>query len=240
MNTFTGTGSARRLPGARSFRFALSALAAASLAACGGDSGSPLKVSAGSVRDPRLTTPIKFVQVASATPQDDSASVTVTFPAAQAAGDLNVIAVGWNDTTATVTSVTDTKGNSYARAVGPTAYPGIVTQSIYYARNIAAAAAGGNSVTVKFNVPAVYVDVRILEYSGLDTAAPLDVAAGAAGSAATNDSGALTTTGPNELLFAANITTGFTDAAGTGFTSRVITSPDSDIAEDRVLATAGT
>jgi len=240
MNTFTGTGSARRLPGARSFRFALSALAAASLVACGADSGSPLNARPGSAQKSQLTTPIKFVQVASATPQDDSASVTVTFPAAQAAGDLNVIAVGWNDTTATVSSVTDTQGNSYARAVGPTAYPGVVTQSIYYARNIAAAAAGANSVTVEFNVAAVYVDVRILEYAGLDPIAPLDATAEAWGNSATNDSGPLTTTGANELLFAANLTTGWTNTPGAGFTSRVITSPDSDIAEDRVVASAGT
>jgi len=209
------------------------------MVACGDGNSSRSKGSPNGPNQP-LTAPIQFVQVAYATPQSNSASVTVKYAAAQTARSLNVLAVGWNDTTATVTSVTDTMGNSYVRAVGPTMNPGAVTQSIYYAKNIAAAAAGGNSVTVRFSVPAVYVDVRILEYSGLDTAAPLDVAAGAAGSAATNDSGALTTTGPNELLFAANITTGFTDAAGTGFTSRVITSPDSDIAEDRVLATAGT
>jgi fibronectin type 3 domain-containing protein len=239
MNTLMGTGSTRRLPGARSFHLALSALAAASLAACGGDSGSSLTASPGSVHNPQLTTPIKFVQVAYATPQSNSATITVKFPAAQAAGDLNVIAVGWNDTTATVTSVTDTKGNSYTRAVGPTTNPRLLTQSIYYARNIAAAAAGANSVTVRFNVPAVYVDVRILEYSGLDPAAPLDATAAAWGSSANNDSGPLTTTGANELLFAANMTTGWTNGPGTGFTSRVITSPDGDIAEDRVAASAG-
>src|SRR5712664_3117740 len=239
MNTIQRTWSARR-PSGWSLRVGLSALAAASLVACGSDSGNPLNATPGSAQKSQLTTPIGFVQVAYATPQANSASVTVKFPAAQAAGDLNVIAVGWNDTTATVTSVTDTKGNSYARAVGPTAYPGIVTQSIYYARNIAAAAAGGNSVTVKFNVPAVYVDVRILEYSGLDPTAPVDATAAAWGSSATNDSGPLTTTGANELLFAANLTTGWTNTPGTGFTSRVITSPDSDIAEDRVAASAGT
>jgi len=48
--------------------------------------------------------------------------------------------------------------------------------------------------------------------------------------------GPLTTTGANELLFAANLTTGWTNTPGAGFTSRVITSPDSDIAEDRVVA----
>jgi len=180
------------------------------------------------------------VQVAAATPQSDSASVTVKYGAAQAAGDLNVVVVGWNDTTAAVTSIADTIGNAYVRAVGPTAYPGQLTQSIYYARNIVAASPGANSVTVKFNVRARYVDLRILEYSGIDTAAPLDAKAAAVGTAALTDSGPLTTTGPNELLVAANIVTGVTQGPGAGFTKRIITTPDGDIAEDQIAATAGT
>src|SRR6266404_1209619 len=188
------------------------ALAAVAMAACGDGSGSRIQASPNR-RDPQLTAPIKFVQVAYATPQSNTASVTVKYAAAQTGGNLNVLAVGWNDTTATVTSVTDTKGNSYQRAVGPTMYPGALTQSIYYAKNIAAAAAGGNSVTVKFSVAAVWVDIRILEYSGLDTAAPLDATATGSGSTSGNATSALTTNGPNELLFAANTTTGNTSAA---------------------------
>src|SRR5262249_4809848 len=71
-----------------------------------------------------------FVQVASATPQSPQSSVIVTFGSAQSAGNANVVVVGWNDTTAAVTSVTDTKGNAYARAVGPTAVSGTLSQSI--------------------------------------------------------------------------------------------------------------
>ena len=37
-------------------------------------------------------------------------------------------------------------------------------------------------MTVTFNQAAAAVDLRVLEYSGLDTASPLDVTAGAAGS----------------------------------------------------------
>src|SRR6267143_982288 len=171
------TVPARRSTSAWNFRSGLAAFATAWLVACGGDSGNALKASPGGGCRPELTA-IGFVQVAYATPQIDSASVTVKYAAAQTAGNLNVIAVGWNDTTAAVTSLTDTKGNIYVRAVGPTTYPGALTQSLYYAKNIAAAAAGTNSVTVKFSVAAVWVDVRILEYAGLDTAAPLDATAG--------------------------------------------------------------
>src|SRR5215813_5397573 len=68
----------------------------------------------------QTSAPINFIQGSYAVPQTPQATVTVTFPGAQAAGHLNVIVVGWNDTTASVTSVTDSAGNAYTRAVGPT------------------------------------------------------------------------------------------------------------------------
>ena len=88
---------------------------------------------------------INYVQGNYATPQTPQTTVNVTFTAAQAAGDLNVVVVGWNDSTATVSSVSDSKGNVYTRAVGPTVVSGALSQSIYYAKNIASAAAGANT-----------------------------------------------------------------------------------------------
>src|SRR5579875_2242897 len=117
---------------------------------------------------PARAATITYVQGNYSTPQTPQSSVTVTYTAAQAAGDLNVVAVGWNDTTATVSSITDKSGNTYTLAVGPTVRSGFGTQSIYYAKNIAAAAAGANTVTVTFSTAAVYPDIRILEYSGAD------------------------------------------------------------------------
>ncbi len=65
-----------------------------------------------------------FVQMNYAAPQQNSVTVTVPFTAAQTAGNLNVVVVGWADTTQQVQSVTDTKGHTYAVAVGPTARAG--------------------------------------------------------------------------------------------------------------------
>ena len=179
-----------------------------------------------------------------AAPQTAQTSATVTYKAAQGAGDLNVVVVGWNDSTATVTSVTDVKGNVYALAVGPTIQPGPaggggLSQAIYYAKNIAGAAASGNTVTVRFSAAATYPDVRVLEYSGLDPTSPLDGTTAGVGNSATSDSGPMTTTNARDLLVAAN--TVWTSAVGpsTGFTSRVITSPDGDIAEDRAVTATG-
>ena len=175
------------------------------------------------------------MQVKAATPQTASSSVAVAYAVAETAGDLNVVEVGWNDTTSTVNTVTDSRGNSYILAIGPTSGTGF-RQSIYYARNIAG---GSNTVTVTFNQAAAAVDVRVLEYSGLDTVSPLDVTAGAAGSGTTANSGAATTRSANELIVGAGMTTTHFTKAGRGFTSRTITSPDADIAEDKTVAATG-
>jgi IPT/TIG domain/FG-GAP-like repeat len=187
---------------------------------------------------PGTTATIAFVQQAYAVPASGT-TVTVTLPSAQTAGNLNVVVVGWNDTTRTVQSVTDSKGNVYTRAVGPTVLSGSLSQSIYYAKNIAAAAAAGNTVTVTFSGAATYPDIRVAEYRGLDPVNPYDGGVGASGSALTSDSGSLTTTSASGLLVGANTVTAHVTAPGSGYTSRVITSPDGDILEDRVVTLAG-
>ena len=161
------------------------------------------------------------------------------FNGAQTAGDTNVVAVGWNDATSTITSVRDGAGNAY-QVAAPIARGTGLSQAIYYARNIASAPAGANGVTVTFNAAVRFADIRILEYAGLDPNAPFDVARSASGS--TPHPGRkrqrrdeLT----GELVFAAGMTTNRFTAAGAGFTKRVITSPDGDIAEDRTTSAIG-
>src|SRR5262245_53642138 len=118
-----------------------------------------------------------FVQTNNAVPQSPQSIVPVTFTGAQTAGNLNVVAVGWYDTTSTVGSVTDSRGHVYVRAAGPTTQASAGTHSIYYAANIGASTAGTNTVTVTFSTAVQYPDIRIAEYSGIDTATPVDVVA---------------------------------------------------------------
>jgi Domain of unknown function (DUF1929)/IPT/TIG domain/Glyoxal oxidase N-terminus len=179
---------------------------------------------------------IGFVQSNSgpSTIQASNKTVAVTYTVAETAGDLNLVVVGWGDTTSTISTVSDSKLNAYTLAVGPTSGSGL-RQSIYYARNIAA---GSNTVTVTFNQAAAYPDVRILEYKGLDPTAPLDVAAGAAGTGTAANSGSVTTTAASELIFGAGTSgTRFT-APGTGFTSRMI-NLYGNIAEDKMVNATG-
>ncbi len=180
-----------------------------------------------------------FKQTNNAVPQTPVSTVNVTFTAAQSAGDLNVVAIGWYDTTSQVLSVTDNRGNNYQRVAGPTTQAQAGTQSIYYAPNIVAAPAGGTTITVTFNAAVNYPDVRIAEYSGIDPLNPVDVSVSGTGIGATSSSGSVTTTNPNDLLIGANYVTTSTTGPGTGFTSRVITNPDGSILEDRVVTTTG-
>lgn len=185
---------------------------------------------------------IAFKQVNFAVPQTSQSSVPVIYTAAQTAGDLNIVVVGFNNVTSTVSSVTDTKGNTYTLAIGPTRAVSSVSQYIYYAKNIASATAGANTVTVVLNTATPFVDVRILEYAGLDPTAPLDVVAGASGASSSQgivSSGNATTTAANELAFGAGTSSATFSAAGSGYTSRVITNPDHDIAMDGILPNPG-
>ena len=171
-------------------------------------------------------------------------SVDVPFLTPQAAGNLNIVVVGWSDVSSTVASVTDSNSNTYALAAGPVAttvpVPGStnpgVSQAIYYAKNIAA---GANTVTVRFNQSTAVQSIRILEYSGLDIANPLDNSGAATGSTTTSDSGSITTNSANDLIFGAGtITTAFT-GGGAGFVLQNLNG-FGDIAEDQIVSAAGT
>lgn len=179
-----------------------------------------------------------FVQVASATPQSNQTTVSVAYSKAQVAGDTNIIAIGWNDTAATISNVTDSKGNIYSVAA-PITRGSSLSQAIYYAKNISTATANSNTITVTFNAPAQFVDLRATEYSGLDTSSPLDKTAAGTGSSGNTTTSSATTAYSNELIFGAGMTVGTTSGAGTNFTKRIITSPDADIAEDRIVSAIG-
>jgi outer membrane protein assembly factor BamB len=183
------------------------------------------------------TAPLRFMQVNSATPQANQSTVSVPFR--QDAGDLNVVAIGFNNSTSTITSVTDTAGNVYQPAAPLTRGSGM-SQAIYYAKNVKAATAGSNAVTVQFSAAVPFADVRVAEYSGLDPVNPLDTSASAAGSGVAASSGNLTTSAASELIFGAGYTSNQFTGGTNGFTSRIITPGDEDIAGDKFVGTQGT
>ena len=114
--------------------------------------------------------------------------------------------VGWNNSTATVSKVSDTSNNAYTLAVGPTAQSGVASQSdLLRQEHCAHGSSGANIVTVAFSSAAAFPDIRILEYKGADPNNPVDVTAASSGSSATSSSGSVTTTNATDLLFGANL-----------------------------------
>jgi hypothetical protein len=147
--------------------------------------------------------------------------------------------VGWNDATSTITSVTDSAGNTYQLAA-PVRRGTALSQAIYYARNIKAAAAGANTVTARFSSAVPYADVRIAEYRGLDALNPFDAASSNSGTGTAATSGNVTTTSASELLVGAGMTSGTFSGSSAGFTTRIITPIDADIVNDRLVTAVGT
>jgi Protein of unknown function (DUF4038)/Putative collagen-binding domain of a collagenase len=185
---------------------------------------------------PIIVPPIKpaFIQQAYSVPQTPQLSVSVSYPQSQVGGNANILAIGWNDAVANITNVSDSASNNYQIAV-PIFRGNGMSQAIYYGPNIRS---GTNTVTVKFNQPAVFVDLRITEYSGLSQTNSFDIGTSGTGNGTTASSGPITISS-NELLFAAGMTASTFGAPGAGFTQRVITSPDGDIVEDQIANSTG-
>jgi hypothetical protein len=177
----------------------------------------------------------RFVQQVYATPQTQQTQASVAFPAAQSAGNANLLAIGWNDTSAAITAVTDSVGNLYLPAL-PAFRGNGLSQALYYALNINP---GTNSVRVLFNQAATFIDLRALEYSGLARSNALDNAASATGLGTTAACGPINVSASNELLFAAGMTATTFTSAGSGFTTRLITTPDADLIADRLAPAPG-
>ena len=163
---------------------------------------------------------INFIQGNFGTSDPAATSQPVTFNLPQTAGDLNVVVAGWGDTTASVSSVSDSAGNTYAVAAPALQGTGL-TQVIYYAKNISASAS--NTVTVNFNQSAAFPDVRIVEYSGLDTVNPLDAGGGAIGTGTGLDSGPITLTSAGDLFIGAADVGDVVTSPGNGFATAILT-----------------
>ncbi len=180
-------------------------------------------------------------------PSSSTTSTTLKIPGAQTAGNLNGVIISWWNplppaTLASISSISDTKGNVYTLAVGPTTDPDttlLESQSIYYAKNIAAATANSNTITVTFNKAVDYPNIRFAEYKGLDATAPFNVGAGAVGTTANLSSGSVTTTAANALLIGGSVSEEPVTTPGANYTSRLITNLDGNILEDRIVSTTG-
>jgi hypothetical protein len=126
-------------------------------------------------------------------------SVAVRLRRANAAGNLIVAYVVWDNGDPVVLS--DSEGNAYESAVGPTQGQDGTRAQIFFASNVTG---GVNTVTATFASPiSTHATLYVHEYAGVARLVPFDAASAATGESATLDTAPLNTRNSRELLFMA-------------------------------------
>ena len=166
-------------------------------------------------------------------------SATLVFPSANTAGNWVAVAIRAGNTGQTLT-VTDTRANTYRRAVQLNDTVDQTTVAIFYAENIAG---GANTVTVSDSLTGGTLRFAIFEYAGVAAGNSLDGVAAVQGSGTAPNSGTATSTTSGELVIGVISTANPTIfTAGNSFVveEQVPASPNAKlIVEDSILATTG-
>lgn len=130
-----------------------------------------------------------------------SSSASVTLPGPSTTGDFIVVSFYWQPQTSGVSSVTDTKGNTYYLAVGPTNWGGTSYRgATYYSSNING---GGPAITITVTYsPAISgTQSYAAEYSGVAPVNPLDQVSAQSGTGTVLNSGPVATRQDTELVY---------------------------------------
>jgi hypothetical protein len=152
--------------------------------------------------------------------QTSTATCAQPFGSSTGAGNLIVVWTSWQSTSTFTASVQDSfpTKDIFVSAVGPTLQSASnTTAQIFYARNING---GSDTVTVTYNGTVSSANCVIVEYSGLDTVAPLDSVSEAISTAVdpSLDSGTASPANANLLVFGAgNVDANTTFTYGSGF-----------------------
>jgi hypothetical protein len=145
---------------------------------------------------PPSASPPAFVQ-GNAQRSSSGTTLNVGFPGANTAGNAIVVYFVWSE--AGSVSLSDTRGNAYTSATGPTRWSSTWSAQTFIASNIGS---GANTITATFSSTIrSFALVYVHEYSGLATIDVVDAVGAATGSSALLDSGMITTTNPSDLLF---------------------------------------
>jgi hypothetical protein len=135
-----------------------------------------------------------------------------------------------------VSSITDTKGNTYTLAAGPTDWSvGGKRAWTYYAANIAG---GGSPITITITLSGnpSNSDTYAAEYSGMATSSPLDQSSAGNGVGNILNSGSKTTTQASELIFGFGMSSSAV-TADAPYTNR--NNFDSNFIADQIVSSTG-
>ena len=148
-----------------------------------------------------------------------TSSTTLAFPAANKAGNWLAVAIRAGLPNEAFT-VTDSRGNTYRKAVQFTETGDNTSLAIFYAENVAG---GANTVTVSDSLAATTLRLALFEYSGVASANSLDGTSAAQGTSSTPASGpAATTTSGDLVLGLVTTANARTFTAGSGFTGEEV------------------
>jgi hypothetical protein len=158
-----------------------------------------------------------LIQNASNYSSGGGTSLVAVFSSNSTVGDLIVLFVLYQNSSATIASIADTQGNLYSQISGPTddtSYTGGTVRSyVYYA---VAKASSANSITVTLSTTITgFFEIDSLVYRNVNT---YDASSITAGTSASPSSGSITTTGQADLLIGYIITANPTPTLGTGST----------------------
>lgn len=162
-----------------------------------------------------------------------STSVAATLTSAETAGNLNVVELAWGAATGSVSSVTDSLGNTYSLALLTQVNGNSV--ATYVASGIAS---GSDTVTATFSTSLVH-DIAVIEYSGVTA---VDTSVGAGATSNSPNSGNITTANANDILVSALFLRGgsFNGTLNSGFTLRVGASGSVQASGDDIVSATGT
>jgi hypothetical protein len=164
-----------------------------------------------------------------------SDNLSVKLLEAQVAGDF--LAVGVNHVECGgVKRIADSVGNGYERFVAADTMGDAGTLETWGAKNIVAAGAAANTVTVTFGATCQRMNVKVVEYRGVDPTAPVDTSTSAHGTGGA-PAATLTVASP-ELLFAHTADGLVAQAAGDGWTL-IFEDEWKTIAQERIARSAG-
>jgi len=177
--------------------------------------------------------------VATATKYTSSSTSTISqaFPAPGTTGNLIVVHLSWDNQTRSVSTVTDNKGNTYARINGPTNWHTNYRSELWYAYNITGGGSAINITATLSGASSGFFQIYMSEYSGIAITNPLDQKSAAAGSGSAVSSGSKTTLAPNELIYGVSIGASGNLTVGATFTAR--STANQNIVEDKKGVTAG-
>jgi chitodextrinase len=176
--------------------------------------------------------PPSFVQV-SENQISSGASISASFNVATTTGNTIIVVVSWSNNSPV--SVTDSQGDTFVSVSPATSWWNGYSAQVFYATNVAG---GATTVTASFGTSVSFFGTLYAnEYAGINAANPIDATASASGASSLLNSGNITTTSANDLIFGAGVSDNSVTAAGTGFTARDLAY--GNIMEDQTGSTPG-